>query len=57
MSQYFCHAIRFQNINHQELDSCISKAMTQAVTFSSKDFGKIYTQTEILHLPLVPSLA
>lgn len=57
MSQYFCHIIRFQNIHHQELGSCISEAMTQAVTFSSKDFGKIYTHTEILHLPLVPSPA
>lgn len=57
MSQYFCHAITFQHRHHQKLGSSISEAMTQAVTFSSKDFGKISTHTEILHLPLVPSLA
>lgn len=29
MSRYLCHAIKFQNIHHQELGSCISEAITQ----------------------------
>lgn len=55
MSQYFLHAIRFQAIHHQELGFCISKAMTQAVTFFLKGSWKnIYTHSNFT--PLVPLL-
>lgn len=56
MSQYLCHAMRFQNIHHQELGSCISEAITKVCDiFPIKILEKyLYTYVEILHLPLVP---